>query len=363
MDPDICTSKFPTCPAMAPKGYDGMVWCAKSGQRDQYTTWYFEYNSCSRENTARLTNDDDYFTCTCINNISRDCRAIMCDNESCERAFQGIYSLQMIIALLALVLNILICFGFRQKDSMRKKNSNILLLNQALVDIFSTICALPNAIFLLLQSSLKAEPSYMYPTAITMLILSASSNIFLFVVIATERFLSLYKPIWHRSNVNSRIVWKAIAVAWFVSLLLTAVVPITQHPSNQEERDQQFYLYRLFLFALLGVLLILITTLHVWSFVLAYRAVYTRERTSQQHFLQSKKQLRLLLIFIAMYIAFLVAFVTLQVMAILDSIYFSIQNQVLLCVFTTTSLLNPVITLCLKPAFRLQFSKQLLTVD
>ena len=117
-------------------------------------------------------------------------------------------------------------------------------MNQALVDIANcTIFTLPNAIFLLVQILVKREESFMYPTLATTLILSATSSVLLFVIIAVERFISLYNPIWHRTNIYARRIWKTIVVAWVISLLVAGIVPITFLPSSVDEANHQMFIY------------------------------------------------------------------------------------------------------------------------
>ena len=351
---DMGFCEFPSCATPTTANDGKYEWCIQEGKS---TVWTFEYKACLNENTVRYTTDGNHFVCVCINNLFNDCHVDRYDNGTCDHVFRGVFSFQMVISLIAIGLNLLICVGFQQKVSKRKKNSNILLLNQALVDIVNCIIfAMPNAIFLLLQSLLKKEQSYTFTLMITSLILSASSSIFLFMIIAMERFLSLYNPIWHQRNVYAKRIWKTITLAWLIAVSLAAIVPAIVHSSpNTEVANHRFFIYRLFLLALLGILLLTITILHIWSFLLAYRAVHVKDGASEQVILRSKKQFRLLMLFIIMYIAFIIAFIALKVLAAMGFDYYTVKNQVLLCIFMMTSLLNPIVTLCLKPSFRPKF--------
>lgn len=102
----------------------------------------------------------------------------------------------------------------------------------------------------------------------------------------------------------------------------------------------------------LVILLIIITICHVWSFILAYRAVHSRP-TDADVAVQSKKNLRLIILFIIMYVIFIIGFAPLLYAIGLDENHNSLSHQTLLSVFMLTSILNPAFTLCLKGDFRL----------
>ena len=359
MKMDFCESEYPTCPVKAPIQYGKHllpITCNDTKVGERSVTWFFKYKLCSQGNTARWTDANGNYNCECIQNLIGDCNADMYDNKACENVFKGICTFQIVIVLIAIVLNAFICIGFRQNILMRKKNSNILLFNQAVVDLVNcTIYALPNAMFLLIQNVLHDEARFMHPTANTTLFLSASSSVFLFTLIAVERFLSIYKPIWHLTNVTPSQIWRVMVLIWILSILLSSIVPIVLLIPDEADSDQRYLIYRFAVSVLLGALFIFITTLHLWSFVVAYRALNEKDEASEQFFHQSKKQFRLLLLFIVMYIAFVIAFITLKVSALADVMYYSAQNQLLFCFYILSSLLNPTITLCLKPSFRPKF--------
>ena len=71
----------------------------------------------------------------------------------------------------------------------------------------------------------------------------------------------------------------------------------------------------------------------------------------------SKKQLRVLKVFIIMYVAFSLSATAQSVLALMDTVYTSVMNEIFELIFITTSVFNPTITLFLRPAFRLKFSK------
>ena len=303
---------------------------------------------------------------------------------------------QIATALIAIVLNVLICICFRKNRAMRKKNANILLFNQALVDLVNcAIFAIPNAIFLRVHRIQSREPEFTFAVTSMALILSGSSSVFLFALIAVERFLSLYKPMWHRVHVTTGRIWKGIVFVWAISVVLAVTMPFVYYLPDEHDSEDVYYKYRLFLFAILVILIISITVLHIWSFVLAYRATHAKVKAPQQFALtpinespstnemiessenpinrqpkaaplkevspeeaalQLKKQFRLLKLFIVMYIAFLVSFSALSALAYMVKALTRLTSQSIACFFIMTSLLNPVLTFCLKPEFRPTFS-------
>ena len=341
----VCNSFPPKCIS---NGEESILSC-KHGEK--MIDMYFQYQSCALEKTAQWSNDSG-FICTCIHNPFEDCRAEMFRNRVCQSAFTAIIIMQASVIVLALIFNSIVVHAFVKKTSMRKKIPNVLLFMQALVDFINCIVyAFPSPILIIIQQSYKTVMSFMLPMEKATLILSASSSMWLFLIIAGERFISLHKPIWHRLNICSRHIWIVAAVASMLSIVTSTAAAATLHFQHYDT----VYVY--LLKAALCFFFLVVTILYAWSFKIAYKSKYTGAEANQES-LQSKKEFRLVLLFISMYFIFIISLVSLLFTAAMDDDFYNVHTQVNLLIFTMTSLFNPLLTLWLKKDFRITLCRK-----
>ena len=322
-----------------------------------------DYIYCQPERIGSWYGENNYgktgFHCRCVTDLLHDCMADMNDNQICRPLFPIIISIETIIIIVALLLNGTICYSFFMKLLLRKENPTVVLFNQAVADIVNCLVyAFPNDIFLMILHATKAtkrdileEPKHMDTVGNTTLTLTASASVGLFVIAATDRFLALYKPVWHKVRMNKRVIWRAVIVNWMIAITLSLVIPIISNTSNEPE--SQFESYKIFLLATLVIVLIYVTTIYIFTFFLAYRAVYKRANNTEEAIAQSKKEFKLVAILIAMYLIFVIGSAPLIITTAANELQYSLRSQVLFLVFTFTSLLNPLLTLYLKSEFRL----------
>ena len=212
----------------------------------------------------------------------------------------------------------------------------MLLLNQAIVDIVNCLVyGVPNLIILKLD-----HQDIFYDISVTTLILTAASSLLVFTIIALERFFSLYKPVWHHVNVTVSLLWKAILATWLISITVAAI-------ATRVLEIEKGYIYLIFLAALLFILTILITTLHMQSFSLAYKAVRSRSSSSDT----SLKELRLVILFGIMYLIFVAGFTPLALSFYLY--HYNLNAQTFVTIFMLISVHNPLLTMHLKAEFRI----------
>ena len=346
---DACYSLPPKCLPNAPKGSDTLV--CKFGEK--IVTMIFHYQSCEKDQIAQWRNESG-FICTCIENPIEDCHPIMYANQKCDSAFLGIISVQFLVIAVALFLNATVVYAFWKKPQIRKKIPNVLLFMHAVVDLMICLLyALPNPIFLLIQKRNKTVMSFMLPMERGTLHLSASSSILLFTLTAAERFVSLYKPIWHRLYISTRRVWMAAAVALTLSVInsCTAVITYVYHRYDVFMRFSQAFLCGNFL---------LVSILHGWTFKIAYFSKCKQTSPSKEN-TQWKKEFRLVLLFISMYCIFVIGFAPLFVTSILGEYFYNVCTQMYLSIFTLTSMLNPLLTFWLKTDFRFDVFRKSIT--
>ena len=149
---DFCESPF--CPSMPPIRCDKYfchIRCNDKMDVKKSKIWTFSYKVCKKGHTARISHENGTFQCHCISNIFMDCYADLNGNKVCKIISKTLCLAQIITALVGIVLNMVICYVFCKNVAIRKKNSNNLLFNQALVDLVNCIFyALPNSSFQLI---------------------------------------------------------------------------------------------------------------------------------------------------------------------------------------------------------------------
>ena len=344
---ELCDSFPPRCPVKASIVDKNSLSCH---QRGENITLHFEYKTCIQEQISQWSIKTDFY-CSCIRNTIDDCRADMYGNRTCYSAFVGVITVQFVVIVIALVLNSLVVHAFRKKPSMRKKIPNVLLFMQALVDFVNCfVYALPSPIFLIIQQRNRKVMSYMLPVEKGTLVLSASSSIWLFSMIAAERFISLYKPVWHRQNINTRKIWKIAAAALAFSVITTVVTVSTEkyHHSDMFVRLLQ---------ALLCLFFLLVTILYAWSFKIAYQSVCNQREASQDN-VRLKKELRMVSLFVSMYFIFIIGLTPLLLTVAMSDEFYNVRTQLNLSIFTLTSVFNPLLTLWLKKEFRCKICRR-----
>ena len=305
----------------------------------QILTVHFNYISCTKH-ALNQCNVEDERQCICdpTFDVFDDCFLRTTCFSKCKIASNTIVVLQLIIIVTALILNIIICYAYLKNATLRKKNPNLLLFNQAIVDLVNVmIYGLPNVIILIVTFDTDT-----LGMSNTTLIVTAASSYFLFTIIAIERFVSLYKPIWHRVHVTKRRLMLPIAISWFLSVLLSVLKNYVPHSG---------YMY--FLLAIMVILQISTSVLHIWTFVIAYRAVYSRPTDSNNLDIQTKKELRVVILFVIMYLIFVLGSEPLQWVVVYEIHFYSLRSQTLFTVYMLPSLLNPLLVLCLKEEFRM----------
>ena len=282
--------------------------------------------------------------CICVHDLMKQCDPTHYGPEQCDMIFKVLTSILLLIALNGFLLNSTIIFNFCRRPRVRKKIPNILLFSQAIADLANCLFyALSFATHLITQMAYKEVISEVYWTFTTLFILTAASSVLMFTTIAFERYLAISKPLWHHHCVTKSHIWRIIVIVWMISItfglsdfLLTWFLPCEQ--SDIWSKSLQ---------GLVGVLVLLVGIVFLLSFIKAQKSVRRRYSSSDlTQMRRSRRQLKLLSIFFSMYGVFLIGFIPITLID-LESQLHSPINIIKAIVFTTTSLLNPTMTLCL----------------
>ena len=255
-----CLPDIPSkCLSVRPSNAWPMNVCDSSGIAKRV---YYSYEHCQQENIVRSIGIEALY-CGCYTDMLEQCEAgTSSENKKCHFSLLGIGFFQVVIMVIGFLLNCIIVSSFFRKAQLRSKIPNVLLLNQAGADIVNILAyGLPNSLNMWSLIVNKIHLKHLYTGIISLLILTITSSVLLFLVIAFDRFMAIFKPFWHRANVRKRHIWISVLVIWLVALIFT-VIPVWMYDGIFDLSS----LYLKLLNILLGFLVVLVIALHIATF-------------------------------------------------------------------------------------------------
>ena len=130
------------------------------------------------------------------------------------------------------------------------------------------------------------------------MILTASSSVFIYVIISIERFLSIYRPLWHRVSVRSELLWRAVRVAWLLAMAISILRLCLMLSIDANQRKTFSKYYDGVLIRSLIALIAIITVIFVITLIKALKSTNVNK----------KKQIKLISTSLLMFILFLPTF-------------------------------------------------------
>ena len=292
--------------------------------------------------------------CYCIENSFHDCLAQyrMSGENECKPIFIAITSSQCVILFGAISLNLAIVWNFFKTPKIRTKIPNILLLNQAVVDVASCLVySIPNIVHVIYQILYEEIIRGFTAVSVSLLTLTASSSICLYIIITIDRFLSIYWPFQHIAKIHSRHLWTATSLQWLLSIVLTTISLIGMFTRGVKARWRFLRSYR---YVLVVALLILVVLISVSMIACFFKALYSirmqHQRRSEN--IQNRKRFKLMSVFLVMYLVFLATFTPIAVSALIGSRMYNALNQTIITLFTFSSVLNASLTMYFRREFR-----------
>ena len=337
-----CTIYIPTCQTIAPK----VPWC---NGFTNVSNIVYRYEVCKRESIAYAKHNGK-MECFCINNPVTDCRADFF-YDTCTALFMTSATLMTVIIFWGVFFNLLVCSIYYRRKSIRGKISNILLVNQAIADLVNCLCyALPStASFFILVTSKTIDPikifnreyrHYLNFVCVVMGFLSCCSSLLLYLVVACERWLAFSNPLWHRTRLCSRHIWRSILVLWLCAIGIATLVAFVD--------DTLYIIYFRTLQGLLLLATIIVTVLFSLTFHKA-RKVIRRQKGFWRDLSRTKKEFNLTKFFFLMYFLFLITFLPL---ALANPNELNPARRIKFMFFTLTAVINPLLTQILRKDFK-----------
>ena len=261
------------------------------------------------------------------------------------------FSGQLLILITSTIFNSIIVSVFCKRSTVRKKIPNILLFNQAVADsfnggVYGVICV--TELLLLVSEREQTIPAIEHPSNTTFIV-SIMSSLLLYAIIAIERFLCIYFPLWHRVRLTKRHIWNCVVIIWLVSIVLGVCYSVILF-SLSDNTVPYVLIY------ILGTtLVVIITILFIATFIRAFLSLRSHQVNSatQNRHASFRKQLRLTGIFSIMFFIFAIVYIPITV--VYNS---SAKNYLLIQVMFTllliTSVLDATLTIIFKKQFRVR---------
>ena len=279
--------------------------------------------------------------------------------------FYGIASVQITEVSIGTIMNLYVIVTFYRfrHPRMKMQIQNILLLNQALADLFNSsifgVSNLVNVVLLMNNNNVFAKSKFPY----IIFTITHFSSVFLFAAIALERFLSIYRPVWHRACLRRKHTVVVAVMVWCIAILI-GLCEIMIHFYS---RDHIYTYYNVTNISLI-VLVAFVTLLSTATLVKALCTIKSpnsksrrlseskglnRSTTNNTIKFYLKKQFRLARILFLMFLAFAVVVIPLTIFIHIGKIGL-LWGEIMNCLLMLTSIFNPSLTIYVKKDFRLK---------
>ena len=120
--------------------------------------------------------------------------------------------------------NSIVIFVYMQMKNLRKTITNFLLFNQALIDLFNGIILSGLTIVTFFSAQYVTNKTLDFWMAFTNALVfnySIALNLGSLIIISSERYCSIAKPLFHRKVIDKHAIKKAVVFIWCISILST----------------------------------------------------------------------------------------------------------------------------------------------
>ena len=307
-----------------------------------YNYLYYTYTFCEGFPVQVIFPERNFVQCVCRSHVAY---SVAC----------------VILAVIGVIVNSIVIWIYRRNKSKQKRNSTLLIVNQAVVDIVNCIfvmfSSLSNITLYFLRYPLGYPYFYSYYANGSLWHLSATSSILTFTLIASERCVAIMFPLWHRVYVTTFWIKACVILIWLISVSTSASTFVFVS-RQMAETYRQFTTVEAHVFT---TLMILITCVFGISFLRALMALQKRSSNSRRNLANGnfeKQRIRLVAIFIVMYVIFLPPFIPRVISAYDLKSYFKSKTNI----FTSSlsvllsclaSICDPLLVIITKEGFQL----------
>ena len=262
-------------------------------------------------------------------------------------------------SLLINVLNFTVLLLYRgMKKTHHFKIHDIMLINQALGDLFNGVLEIPVKILDICTVQFATE------IVDVLVVFSTIISQMIYMVMMTDQCLSVTKPLFHRKNISVRFVKGEFIGIWILTLLISLLPLIWKFNVSCSNFKEISANYSSFLTALVLIMFLVIVILVSITYNVALKWVRRRKEnpgTNGNDVEESlttldgpKREIRVILNMCLMVCFYCIIYIPIIVMTMLNILHVDYSNSeqivsdVSLYLYLTSSVFNPVVTLRLK---------------
>lgn len=268
------------------------------------------------------------------------------------------------LGIITIAANLLVIIIYAlSEEKIRKKTANMLLCNQAVVDLFQG--TITNGVTLFGQSfGLAKEIIYQFSMAL---------SLHTVILVSLERYIFIIKPLFHRKFMTRRRICYAVVITWLSSILW-----IPFRLVHLIDKNVNWKHYTLYYISISEAIVFIIIIAVIYSYVATYRTVkkfltrkyhYSREGRNiasvggQMNYNYNEKEMKITQIFISMFVAFLVSYLPVFINGIIhislgSENYTPLLLKIMsldLTFYLLNCIFNPIVTIIYKEDFKKRF--------
>ena len=281
-----------------------------------------------------------------------------------------------IVSLLGLLFNSFIVVLYCRRRAIRRKLTNVLLVNQALIDIFNcaVFCPAYSLNAALYYIDVPRKHVYIRIISNTFQQFSYMSSILNLVPLALDRCFAISYPLKHRQFLTKRVILIAIAMVWSVSFCLALIDGYIMdrtyiHGIDEVHLDNLYFV----LTCIYHISFALLVVVNSFTYYKASKAVrkHCRMTIPSQNYNQTRttmkiqKEQKLMVMFMIIFGVFFIAFSPVLVFNMLLSyIHMDFRVEVFRLINATSavalgisSFFNPLIVIYMNENFKIRWQK------
>ena len=268
----------------------------------------------------------------------------------------------IIIGVIVVIENAMVCLAFATTPKLRKRQSNILVFSQAVIDLLVGCVFIP---WIETEYYTKQELHSEY--MIFYILIVSLGNL---LCLAGDRYLALIKPLKHHLLMNVSRTKRILIALWLTPLFVT-MIPSSWQKASKETKKLASTIFRGTTCTVILLMCALMISMYIRVYFTAARSIRLRQKRMSQHsqaenrIQTTKKELRVAHLFGLLLLFFILAYTPLlygNVISLLkdngviqDSIKYApnFLGDIIINSLAINSVVNPILCLLLKKDYQL----------
>ena len=268
----------------------------------------------------------------------------------------------IIIGLIVVIENAMVCLAFATNPKLRKRQSNILVFSQAVVDFLVGCVFIP-----WVETEHYTKQNLFSGYMIFYILIVSLGNL---LCLAADRYLALIKPLKHHLLMNVSRTKRILIVLWLTPLLLT-MIPISWQNASKETANLAMTIYLGITWMVMLLMCAVMIYMYIRVYLTAAKSIRLRQKRMSHHYQAenriqtTKKELRVAHLFGLLLLFFILAYTPLLYgnMVYILSLNGVIQDSkqyapaflgdIVIYSLAINSVVNPILCLLLKKDYQL----------